>query len=196
MKAENWSDSISESQNGNITSLAYYFNIFHKRLFVFACNLLADEQAAKDIVQDAFVKLWGKQKDLAGVNNIQAYLSIAVRNACFDYLKVQKKTTQALKEISYLSDERISEEEMSHATIEAHVIELAIAEIEKLPKQCRTIIQLILFDKLSTADIAKRLGITPRTVLNQKARAIALLRMRLLARKLTILYVFLMSRSL
>ena len=49
-------------------------------------------------------------------------------------------------------------------------------EVEKLPPQCAEVFKLMFFQQLTTDQVAKQLSITTKTVLNQKGRAIQLLR--------------------
>jgi len=195
MKGATQPNIVTSLKDGGTKSLAYVFNLFHKRLFAFACKLIGDDDpTAQDIVQDAFVKLWQKQSEMEGINNIEAYLFIVVRNQCFDYLKNHRKTVEVRKELSYLSETAVSDEDKMHAAVEAELIQMVFDLVERLPKQCRTVFEMVLYDNLSTAEISARLHITKRTVLNQKARAIKLLQIALLKRKLLIVCAYLVVK--
>jgi RNA polymerase sigma-70 factor (ECF subfamily) len=52
--------------------------------------------------------------------------------------------------------------------------------IETLPNKCKTIFKLIYFEDASTDEVAEKLHISPRNVLNQKRRALQLLKKKLL----------------
>lgn len=49
-------------------------------------------------------------------------------------------------------------------------------KIESLPDKCRKIFELIYINNLNSAEVAAVLGISKRNVLNQKARAIHIVR--------------------
>jgi len=40
------------------------FNLYSKPLYRFSINYLKSEQAAEDIVQEVFMKIWNKRKDI------------------------------------------------------------------------------------------------------------------------------------
>jgi RNA polymerase sigma-70 factor (ECF subfamily) len=58
------------------------------------------------------------------------------------------------------------------------------SEIEKLPPQCRQVVRLAIIEGKSAPEIAEELNIAYQTVLNQKAKGVALLRTAILKHKL------------
>jgi len=49
-------------------------------------------------------------------------------------------------------------------------------EIDKLPRQRKTILRLYFFEQKSTSEIAEQMGLNSQTVLNHKAKALESLR--------------------
>ncbi len=68
--------------------------------------------------------------------------------------------------------------------IDAEVFVELNHKIENLPEKCRKIFKLIYFNNLSTSEVAEEMGISNQNVLNQKARAIHILRSGLLRKSL------------
>ena len=64
--------------------------------------------------------------------------------------------------------------------IEGELLRKIYPMIETLPNKCKIIFKLIYFEDHSTDEVAQKLHISPRNVLNQKARAIQLLKKKLL----------------
>ena len=52
------------------------------------------EEEARDIVQDVFVKFWKNRQELNIQFSIRSYLFIAVKNKCFDLLRKKKQKYQ------------------------------------------------------------------------------------------------------
>ena len=48
---------------------------YHRKLYRTAFRLTENPQEAEDMVQEAYLKLWNKRDELAGVLNTEAYLS-------------------------------------------------------------------------------------------------------------------------
>ena len=62
------------------------------RMLRFAEQLLGDGEAAKDVVQDTFLKLWQKPEMLGPVSNPQAFVMKMIRNRCLDLIRARRTT--------------------------------------------------------------------------------------------------------
>jgi len=168
---------IAQFRKGEATALTYVFNLHSKALCYFADRLIGDKQEAEDIVTDTFIKLWERHANFNNLQGIKAFLYIAVRNASFDFLKFNRKRSNANKEIKYLSDDTdLYQEEVLRRQVEAELLLNISKEVEMLPKKCRAIFKLIYYEGFSTASVSERMGISKQNVLNQKTRALQLLR--------------------
>jgi RNA polymerase sigma-70 factor (ECF subfamily) len=117
-------------------------------MFRFALRLLcsvngADEEA-RDIVQDALLKIWNQKEKLEHIDNPEAWCMQIIKNLCLDRLrelKVRQKAVQTLKPRENPLDNPISWE--SHET-EKRVADMGqIKEIiDKLPEKYRIVIHL------------------------------------------------------
>ena len=65
------------------------YDLYFSRLYRLAVHLVYGEEEAKDIVQQLFVDLFEKPVRLEGVRHLGAWLCMAVRNRCLNYLYVQ-----------------------------------------------------------------------------------------------------------
>jgi RNA polymerase sigma factor (sigma-70 family) len=61
-----------------------------KKVYPLAFRMLGSQEAARDAVQQAMLKLWEKRKQLNGCTNVQAFVFTVVRNICLDELKRKK----------------------------------------------------------------------------------------------------------
>lgn len=52
----------------------------HKRLFAYALSILGDESDAADCLQEAFTRLWEHRSRMDGIDNVEAYAVVTVRN--------------------------------------------------------------------------------------------------------------------
>ena len=117
--------------------------------------------------------------------NIKAFLYISTRNTCLNFLNSRQRKTTKNKELQYLTDMETASA-FDFELINAEVMQEIHRQVEALPKQCKEIFKLVYFQGLSTADIAARMGISTKTVLNQKLKAVGVIRAELLKRKLYI----------
>ena len=63
------------------------FEIYFKKLVLFAEYFLMDREEAEDIAQEVFVDLWTNVRELPEISNLKSYLFVQVRNRCLNRLK-------------------------------------------------------------------------------------------------------------
>jgi RNA polymerase sigma-70 factor (ECF subfamily) len=163
-------------------ALNYIFKRHYKPLCYFAWQLTGNKPEAEDIAGEVFIKLWRRHNDFNSLQNIKAFLYIATRNACFDYLKHVQRKNASHEELFYLAEN--SEEFIQSRMAKAEVLQAILYEVETLPPVRRQIFKMIYLDDLSTNEIAQQLNITADTVRVQKARALNSLRTQVLKKGL------------
>jgi RNA polymerase sigma-70 factor (family 1) len=141
-------------------------------------QMLRDEAAAKDLVQDVFMSIWTKPDKIDENNNLSGFLYITARNRVFDLIDKGKVRNDYLVELGAMT------EEMSLATMEyldeKELMQLIYAEIAKMPPKMREVFQLSRVEDLSHKEIAERLGISEATVRKHVQHALRILRDKLL----------------
>ena len=60
---------------------------YHRRLYGVALRMLGNEDDARDVLQDAYLKLWDKREALGVIDNVGAFCMTLVRNMCIDLLR-------------------------------------------------------------------------------------------------------------
>ena len=176
---------ISGLKKGEAKAFAWMYKVYYNRLFYFAKQLIADEQEAQDIISGVLIKLWHKRTDFDNMPAIRAFLYIAVRNACFDFLKYSKRLASNKKDFQYWTDDK--EDEVLHLMIKAELLQEIVAEIEKLPPQYQAVCKLSFFEGLANDEIAEKLQLSVKTVRNIKALAVKEIKTMFLQRKLVLL---------
>ena len=166
------SDLITQFKGGSTQAFSKIYNYYYRPLYFFARRLVTDTQEAEDIVAESFIKLWNKHTDFQTLQNVKAFLYIATRNACFNFLKSSQTQSSTHKELFYLSDE---DECIFQHEVTTELLHLLHTDIERLPPKRRKIVKMIL-EGFTDKQIADKLNITSKTVRNQKANAIQLLR--------------------
>lgn len=166
-------------QNGDQYAFNIIFQKFHKPMVYFAAKLLYQFNFtdAEEIVQDIFVKVYERRKTFKSFENIQAFLYISTKNACFD--KISKEKVRNKRFERYIQDFDESEESVLQHIIDTELIRQISTEIDALPEKCRDIMKQFLDEGKNAKEIAEDSGISISTVNNQKARAISILKKRL-----------------
>lgn len=139
-----------------------------KKLLRFATLFLKDEDGAKDVVQDVFLKLWQKRETLNEVENIEAFAIRMTRNQCLDVIRANKTVA-----IDAETDRQLQQE-----TLDVHVkVELSESAkqikmlIERLPDTQRTVMQLRDMEQMEYNEIAELTGLTANAIRVNLSRA-------------------------
>jgi RNA polymerase sigma-70 factor (family 1) len=178
-------DIITRFRKGESRALTYVFKLHHNALCYFATQIIRDEQEARDIVADSFIKLWQRSKDFESLDKIRSFLYVATRNACFNFIKHNQRKQASHQEISYL--EQDSEDYIQSRIIKAELLQKIMFEVEALPPIRRKIFKMIYLEDLSIFEIATRLNISVDTVRVQKARALHFIRSTVLRKGMLII---------
>ena len=171
-----------EIKNNDKKSFEILFNRYYDSLCLYSFGMVRNEEAAKEIVNDVFLKIWIKRNIIVITYGIRPYLYRSVFNACSDYIK-QNHTL--LKYSFFEVDDKIKEtlctsEDSIFVVLENEDIQKDIqAAIELLPPQCKTIFCLNRFELLTYNEISERLNISINTVKTQMCRSLDILRNQL-----------------
>ncbi|MGV3538832.1 MAG: RNA polymerase sigma-70 factor [Rufibacter sp.] len=164
--------------------MAHYMGLCQR-----AYRLVGDEDAAKDVVQEVFIRLWKQQQEgFMTLENPEAYLQRAVRNQALNYLDREKRQLTfetELQAVSEASSNNIEEnlrlEELQEKVLQA---------IDRLPLGCRKVFLLSRYEGLSHKEIAEQLEISTNTVDNHIKKALGILRKYLVSGLLLFFEIF------
>lgn len=158
-------------QNGDKDAFNHIFNMFYKRVCFFAAGIV-NEDAAEDLVQDAFVKLWERRLSFDSLNSIKAFLYLTTKNSCINTYKHQKVVEKF--ESSQVDSQ--DESNIIYRLIEAEVLDEVQQAVQQLPQSYRKVIYLSYFQGLSNQETADYLNVSINTVKTQKVRSLRILR--------------------
>ena len=153
------------------------FRSFFPSLVLFAQKYLPDQDTAKEIVHNVFIKLWEKRQEVDTGSSLKSYLFTSVHNRCLNYIRDQKKfdkdeTLFQRLDSADFSDgvDRLEEQELEQRIYDA---------LQALPEKCREVFMLNRFEGLKYAEIGEKLGISVKTVETQMSKALRILREKL-----------------
>jgi RNA polymerase sigma-70 factor (ECF subfamily) len=154
------------------------FKEHHRSLCYLAVKHGLDKEEAEDVVADTFTKLWHGRAQFSNEEHIKGFLITTTRNACVNLVKQKQRRTISNNELSYLQVDK--EDDFFRKMVETELLKKLYPYIEQLPRKCRAVFEQVYFEGASTEEAATKLGISTRNVLNQKARAIQLLKGKIL----------------
>jgi RNA polymerase sigma-70 factor (ECF subfamily) len=137
------------------------------KLFRLAKRLLSDPEEAKDIVQEAFIRLWNMRKKLDEYRSIEALAVVTTRNLCLDKLRVKKLQTENIDKLPSEPENKDEEKAEEMADVAQKIKEI----IRRLPEQMQTIIQLRDIEGYDFEEIAEILQMNENAVRVSLSRA-------------------------
>ena len=124
------------------------------RLFRFIYKSINDEDAAQDIVQETYAKLWTRIAEVSG-EKVKSYLFTSAYHTMIDQIRKDKRKADF---------EEVQEERYSHSAQYTDLSEILNEAIQKLPEIQRTVITLRDYEGYSYEEIGKITNLTESQV--------------------------------
>ncbi len=122
------------------------------KLLRFAIQILQNEEEAKDVLQDVFLKLWQKRDELENVENLEAFTMRMIRNRCLDMIRTRRTVSIELVKKIKFPDEEVQETDRLEIADSVSMVRQIIGD---LPDLQRTIIHLRDIEQLEYDEIAE-----------------------------------------
>ncbi|MEL0650748.1 RNA polymerase sigma-70 factor [Algibacter sp. TI.3.09] len=154
-------------------ALTILYNSYWKVLYISSYNLLKNKEVCEEIIQDVFIDLWNKRKDLEIKVSLQSYLYACVRYKVFAEFRTNKMMrVELFDDLNERLQYTTPETKMMHKELK-NFVKLVV---ESLPEKCKKVYKLSRQEQLSHKEIAEQLGITVKTVENHITNALRVLR--------------------
>lgn len=174
MSLQQESELLQQLIQGDAGAFRQLYEHYQGRIFLFAYRFTKSKDAAEEVVQEVFVKLWEKREQINIEKNFSAYIIRVTRNLILDGLKKaaydKKMQQQILHHMRALRD--TTAEELLNKELER----LHKQAIDALSPQKKTIYLLSREEELTYEQIAEKLGISRNTVRNHMADALQTIR--------------------
>ncbi|GAA4311117.1 RNA polymerase sigma factor [Compostibacter hankyongensis] len=162
--SDNEKELLMQVTGGDEAAFTQLFHAYHQKLGAYVFRLTGSVDAAEEIVQETFVKVWAKRRLLANVDNFGAYLYMTSRNHALNCLRQQAKERARsyyyVLNYSEIYDEHSSEDPVFG--VDRYVlIDQAVAE---LPPQQQKVYLLSRRAGLKQGEIASRMSLSRETV--------------------------------
>ena len=152
-----WSERLQSSDQRAFSEL---FEAMHVALLRYAWRFTGEQEAARDIVQDAFLKLWLIRTDVDPKRSLKALLYTMVRNLALNHKRAAQHTNGAFPEHDLYDPAPAADQQ-----VEALMLDQRLRQfIEQMPVRRREAFMLSRYEGLSHEEIAHVMNLTPRTV--------------------------------
>lgn len=163
-------------REGRRDALAELLERYWSPLVSYAAGIVGGRDRAKDVVQDAFIRVWQKREEWSYRGSVGAYLYRIVRNLALNARRDHKTSLRRHEEFGRESPRKdppdTPEDVLEAASLRAEIQEA----IDALPDRRREVFVLSRFHGLTHREIAEAMEISPQTVSNQMTAGLAELR--------------------
>jgi RNA polymerase sigma-70 factor (ECF subfamily) len=166
---------IAAVRQADLQAFEILFERYQPSLFRTVLYQMRDADAAHDIVQETFVRVWQHRASLQPSLSFQALLYRISTNLIRDHFRHTETRQRTAAEIPPPLPPSGADpvEATGHALLSE---ELRRVMRDRLPDRCRAVFALSRFEGLTTVEIAERLRIRPKTVEHQLTKALRILR--------------------
>ena len=136
--------------------------------------MINDTDAAKDIVQNVFLRFWQMKGNLLIETTAEAYLYKSVINETLGYIKKHKRS--AVTALNIEANNVAGNNHVGHETDGRELEEEINKLLAQLPPKCQQVFLLSRFENMTYKEIAITLNISAKTVEHHIAKALSFLR--------------------
>jgi RNA polymerase sigma factor (sigma-70 family) len=136
---------------------------FHQVCYRVSMHLLQDEHIAEDILQEAFLKVWMRRKQMPEVENFGGWLRTVTVNLVYDHISKQKK--EKIKADRWLQQLAVENQVIQpDPAIESEFESLLNGAMKILSPRQREVFDLVKRQGYSREEAAQILGLGQETV--------------------------------
>ncbi len=150
--------------SGDKIAFKFFFENYYTRLVAYITSFNHNKVQSEDIVQQAFINFWENREKLDGTKSPRSYLYAITYNLYIDSVKKTKKNNSILDILGEQALREIIKED--NELFEKRIYKMKCV-IDTLPPKCKEIIQYNKVDGIKYSEIAKKMGISIKTVESQ-----------------------------
>ena len=167
---------VRNLKRGDISAFDTLYKRYYKKVYLFARGILKSHEDAENIVQEVFVKIWEKRKELDANLSFESFIFTITYNTSISLIR-KKISEKSFQEEWYRRMQNTMQvvNEVQYNDLNDRVGKLVC----QLPPRRRQVYMMSREEGLTYVEISKRLGISVNTVENHMAASLKFLRQHL-----------------
>ena len=154
-------------QAGDHDAFKDFYDLHYNALFRFLVSKKTAPQAAKDLIQKAFIYIWEHRKQIDPKKSLRAYIFQIAYTRMLNHHRDNKK---------FDIEEAVPEQQTTHTpedTAQANDLKRLIDQaIEEMPEKRGTVFQLCFMEDFTYKEAAETLEVSPKTIENHMGLAL------------------------
>lgn len=163
---------IDRIKAGNENEFRKLVDVHMDSIYITALRITADEDDARDIVQETFIKVWEKRKSIKGTNSISSYIVRIAINKCYDLLRRRKSRCETngveyTSVINMLADSNSADYKINNE----EAISILNALVKRLSPRQRIVFTMVELEELSHDEVAEITGMSKTSIKSNLSHA-------------------------
>jgi RNA polymerase sigma-70 factor (ECF subfamily) len=158
---------------GDERALAEVFDTLGSAVHATARQVLGDDAAAQDVVQDVFVELWcHPHRYDEALGTLRTYLNLCARHRAYDVLRSDlRRAGREVRRERLVPPER--QRSPGEAVADSQTASVVRDAVRSLPPDQRVVVEMAYYGGLSYRDVARAVGIPEGTAKSRVRLALA-----------------------
>ena len=154
-------------------SQKFLYEMFYSKMMGACLRYGKDKDQAKDVLQDAFIKVFTNIKSFTGSGSLEGWIRRIVVNTAIDYLRKNKQewgvvsTVHAYQKADEYKEEDTTDEDLINDISKEDIIKA----VQQLSPAYRAVFSMFVLDEYSHKEIAEALDISEGTSKSNLAKA-------------------------
>lgn len=154
---------LSKCQNGDKTAFRIVVQTYQRMVFSLGLKFLCDEEEAKDIVQETFIKVWVNIKRYDGSSSFSTWIYGIASHLCLDRLKQTKRLAPLPEDESVLREYATNSDTQQQLENSQWVAILRLLA-DKLSDKQRLVFTLSHLEGLESSEISTITGLDAKQI--------------------------------
>ncbi len=130
------------------------YRLFYGRMLPVCLRYAKDSELAKDLLQDAFIKVFSKIKSYDGVGSLEGWIRRIVVNNAIDEFRKKKNDFFLMESIENFSETEEEEDDDKEVKLKASQV---IEALQELTPAYRAVFNMFVFEEMTHAEIVEEL---------------------------------------
>jgi RNA polymerase sigma-70 factor (family 1) len=168
---ENWNNLnlLKQLKSGDASAFSNLYYTHSKTLYRKILWMVNDEEIAKELLQELFLKLWENREKIDFTKSFKSYLYTIAVNLVYDYFRKTSKKKELEQHLMSLAIDHYSHVE--EAIISKEDISLLNEIINQLPPQRKQVFILCKVENKSYEEVSKLLNVSKSTIQDHMVKA-------------------------
>jgi RNA polymerase sigma factor (sigma-70 family) len=122
--------------SGSQPAFRQLYEFYSKKLIHFAYLIVKQKDAAMEIVDEVFIKIWKQREHIPEISNLKVYLYTAVKNTSLNYLS-RKAKEQQTEPFDFINIQLNDESSPEQRLITSEIYQKIKTVVNDLPPRCK-----------------------------------------------------------